>query len=360
MDGPALVSFPLPMLTALLCSVLAILVWRLELGPVRANALFSAFFAVGAVSSYFVALRFGYGFDALIPLQRSLPLFLAPLLYLGFVSMTVEKRDLVRLLLVHLGAPVVALGLIGLLTEDPGVFDWLISISYAVYAFALYRVWRKGPDALIFARVDTTRSLSNWILRGIGFLVFLLVLDTAIALDFALNRGSNAVSLISYGAVPLILLLLAALVTLPLMVSRSRATAQPVPEAGTEDAALEARLRKLMEEHQLFLEADLTVQRLARRLHLPARSLSAAINRTQGSNMSQYVNTFRLAHAARLLVESKDSVTRIAEQSGFMTRSNFYREFQRVYGQSPKEYRLSAGPKREAEQEADRTGSGQG
>jgi AraC-like DNA-binding protein len=118
----------------------------------------------------------------------------------------------------------------------------------------------------------------------------------------------------------------------------------------------------------LFLEADLTVQRLARRLHLPARSLSAAINRTQGSNMSQYVNTFRLAHAARLLVESKDSVTRIAEQSGFMTRSNFYREFQRVYGQSPKEYRLSAGPKREArreaeleaEQEADRAGSGQG
>ncbi|POF30486.1 helix-turn-helix transcriptional regulator [Roseibium marinum] len=349
MDDPALVSFPLPMLTALLCSVLALLVWRLELGPVRANALFSAFFALGAVSAYFVALRFGYGFDALIPLQRTLPLFVAPLLYLGFASMTVEKRDLARSILFHLGAPFIAMGLFWLLAEDLRALDWLISASYAVYALALYLLWRKGPDALIFARVDMTRSLSNWILRGIGFLIFLLLLDTAIAVDFAVNRGSNVARLISYGTVPLILLLLAALVTLPLMFSRSRAAAQAMPAPEPEDAEVEARLRTLMDEQQLFLDPDLTVQRLARRLHLPARSLSAAINRTQGSNVSQYVNTFRLAHAARLLVEADDSVTRIAVQSGFMTRSNFYREFQRVYGQSPTEYRLSARPEREAD-----------
>ncbi|WP_299818806.1 AraC family transcriptional regulator [uncultured Roseibium sp.] len=347
MDDPALVSFPLPMLTALLCSVLAILVWRLELGPVRANALFSAFFGLGAVSSYFVALRFGYGFDALIPLQRTLPLFMAPLLYLGFASMTVEKRELAGSLLFHLGAPFIAMGLFWLLAEDLKALDWLISASYAVYALALYLLWRKGPDALIFARVDMTRSLSNWILRGVGFLIFLLFLDTAIAVDFAVNRGSNVVRLISYGTVPLILLLLAALVTLPLVFSRSRVTAQALPAPDAEDTQVEARLRTLMDEQQLFLDPDLTVQRLARRLHLPARSLSAAINRTQGSNVSQYVNTFRLAHAARLLVESDDSVTKIAAQSGFMTRSNFYREFQRVHGQSPTEYRLSTRPERE-------------
>lgn len=75
MDDAALVSFPLPMLTALLCGVLAMLVWRLELGPWRANALFSAFFGLGAVTAFLVGLRFGYGVDAVIPLQRTFPRF---------------------------------------------------------------------------------------------------------------------------------------------------------------------------------------------------------------------------------------------------------------------------------------------
>lgn len=344
MDNPALVSFPLPMLTALLCCVLALLIWRLELGPARANALFSAFFGLGAVTAFSVGLRFGYGMDALIPLQRTFPLFLGPLMYLGFASMTVDKRDLAKSILCHLGAPVVVMGLFWLIAKDLRSLDWVISVSYLFYSAALYLLWRKGPDALIYARVDVTRSLSNWILRGIGFVVFMLLLDSAIALDFATNKGANAPRLISYGTVPVIFLLLATLVTLPLMLSRSGTAPQPLPVSDTEDAKVEARLRILMREHQLFLDPDLTVQRLAKRLHLPARSLSAAINKAQGTNVSQYVNAFRLAHAAELLVETEESVARIATQSGFLTRSNFYREFQRVYGQSPRAYRTSGRP----------------
>jgi len=51
------------------------------------------------------------------------------------------------------------------------------------------------------------------------------------------------------------------------------------------------------------------------------------------------VNGFRLAHAATLLRETQLSVTEIAALSGFLSRSNFYREFQRSYGQSPVTYR---------------------
>lgn len=268
-------------------------------------------------------------------------------MYLGFASMTVEKGDFARTILFHLGAPVVVMGLFGLLADDLKNLDWAISGSYVFYALALFLLWRKGPDALIHARVGMTRSLSNWMLRGIAFLIFILVLDTAISIDFALNQGANASKLISYGTVPLILLLLATLITLPMMLSRSRAAPQAMPVSGSDDAEVEARLRNLMNEHRLFLDPDLTVQRLARRLHLPARSLSGAINRTQGTNVSQYVNAFRLDHAARLLTEGDESVTSIATQSGFMTRSNFYREFQRVYGQSPTEYRASGRPAEE-------------
>jgi len=94
-----------------------------------------------------------------------------------------------------------------------------------------------------------------------------------------------------------------------------------------------------LKESKLYLDTNLTLERLAKRLHVPARALSEAVNQTQNMNVSQYVNGFRLRHAAMLLQTSKLNVTQVMEQSGFLTRSNFYREFERVYALSPIEYR---------------------
>ena len=109
-----------------------------------------------------------------------------------------------------------------------------------------------------------------------------------------------------------------------------------------EAEALEARARTLLTESRLFLDTDLTVDRLAKRLTVPSRALSLAINQTKGVNVSQYVNDFRLDHAAGLLAEGQSSVAEVMEQSGFLTRSNFYREFQRRFGVTPAAYREAA------------------
>lgn len=347
MDGPEMVTLPLPMATAFLCGLLAILIWRLELGVRRANVFFSAFFGLGAVASLLVGLRFGYGVEDLVPLQRTMPFFLGPLMYLGFASMSVEWRDVAKLLLLHLGAPFILLGFYLLFVSNLRSLDWVIIASYAYYSLALFMLWRRGPDALCFARVDVTRGLSNWLLRGIGFLILVLFVDATITLDFMLNRGANASWLISFGTVPLILLLLATLISLPLMFSRTRTIHSAALHAETEDIEITDRLGALIVERQLFLDSEITVQRLAKRLGLPSRRLSAAVNRTQGTNMSQYVNTFRLAHAAQLLAETDESVTEIAAKSGFLARSNFYREFQKTYEQSPTEYRANSKAKGE-------------
>ncbi|MCK0148997.1 hypothetical protein MWU54_03095 [Marivita sp. S6314] len=79
-----LASFPLPILTFLLSTVASGLIWRADLGQVWATRFFAAFFAVLALGALMVGLRFGYGVDQFIPLQRALPLFAGPLVYLGF------------------------------------------------------------------------------------------------------------------------------------------------------------------------------------------------------------------------------------------------------------------------------------
>lgn len=343
MDDPTLVKFPLPMLTALLFCVIATLVWRLELGVRRAAAIFFALFTLCAVEALLVGLRFGYGIETLIPVQRTLPLLLGPLMYLGFAALTVDVRTFRKTMAYHLAAPIIVLAVFWLFVEDLRALDWVFSASYLFYSVALFLLWRKGPDVLTYARLEVTRSLSNWILRGIGLLVFILALDATIALDFALNQGANVAALISYGTAPLIVILLAVLVKLPSILSEAARKAYAVSKADRTDNETISRLEELMLNDQLFLDPNLTVQRLAKRLHLPARKVSAAVNKAKGVNVSQYVNEFRLAYAADLLVSGNESVARIAERSGFLTRSNFYREFQRVHDRSPTEYR-STGP----------------
>ena len=78
--------------------------------------------------------------------------------------------------------------------------------------------------------------------------------------------------------------------------------------------------------------------RLARRLGLPAKVLSAAVNRTAGENISRHVNARRIRHACDLLGQG-ENVTAAMLASGFNTKSNFNREFLRVTGKTPSVFR---------------------
>jgi AraC-like DNA-binding protein len=60
---------------------------------------------------------------------------------------------------------------------------------------------------------------------------------------------------------------------------------------------------------------------------IPARQISAAINRLAAKNVSQYVNEHRIAAACRLLAETDRPVATIIFEVGFQTKSNFNREF---------------------------------
>ncbi|WP_375265471.1 helix-turn-helix domain-containing protein, partial [Planktotalea sp.] len=154
------------------------------------------------------------------------------------------------------------------------------------------------------------------------------------------NEGRNAKTLISLASIPFIIGLLAFIFVLPSLMSAPHAKSTALFEGERyENVKLEQAARALLNETQIYLEPDLSVQRLSLRLHVTVRALLVAINRSQDMNVSQYVNQFRMEHAADLLRGTDESVAQVMEQSGFLTRSNFYREFQRVYGCSPAAYR---------------------
>ncbi len=78
---------------------------------------------------------------------------------------------------------------------------------------------------------------------------------------------------------------------------------------------------------------------LAAEVALSPSHFSALFHEATGSSPVAYRNARRISHAQRLLLESDESIARIAEQCGFVTIQQFNRVFRRQTGATPGSYR---------------------
>ena len=98
-------------------------------------------------------------------------------------------------------------------------------------------------------------------------------------------------------------------------------------------------LYSLVVEQKLYRDTELNLQRLARKCGVPSRRVSKAVNILTKQNVSQWVNEQRIQSACELLKNSEKNITLIMQDVGFITKSNFNREFKRVTGDSPSQWR---------------------
>ena len=106
---------------------------------------------------------------------------------------------------------------------------------------------------------------------------------------------------------------------------------------------LKEQLSKIIEEEELFKQPDLRVTDIAARLATNRTYVSAIIKSLSGDSFSTLVNGYRVRYAQKLMQEHpKMSVTEIAEESGFSSRSAFYRNFKDMTGLSPAEWKRAA------------------
>ena len=182
---------------------------------------------------------------------------------------------------------------------------------------------------------------------GLWATVVILVLsgvtDSIVAVDFLTTGGAHTETIAAGASLAGIASLALGLVYF-LRTGRRKQSA----EGSAEDQALVERLGAELERNQLFRDPDLTLGRLARRLSVPARQISQAVNRSAGLNVSQFVNNRRIREVCNTLATSEISVTSAMLEAGFFTKSNFNREFRRVMGQSPSAWRAAKRRKNES------------
>jgi len=99
------------------------------------------------------------------------------------------------------------------------------------------------------------------------------------------------------------------------------------------------RLKELMEAEQLYLDPDLTVEKVAKRMGTNAKSLSALLHHNMQTSFSQMVNEYRVEKAKYLLEHTDTKVEFIGEGCGFNSRQSFHRVFAKITGKTPAEWR---------------------
>lgn len=354
-------SLPIPFLTAALSALMLVRVSAASVGNGRFRFWLALLFAAIMLQATLVGLRFGYGFDGAILVQRVLPLSVGPLAYLAFRSLVAEgggggSREAVR----HLGPALVAAAAGFAIPPPYPAVDILIAASFAFYIALLARLWRRGPAAFEAVPFGSEGEARNWLAAVIAAMAVVGVTDVAIAADFTVYGGRHAATIIGAVSLGAVGLLLAAAMLFPRSVGRPVAAVpadapgdRPAPKdvaepssgapspPDAEETALLAALDALMRERRLYRDADLTLARLARRLGVPARRLSMAINRRHGMSVSLYVNALRVEEAAEALAGSDRAVGDIMAEAGFRTKSNFNRAFQERHGMSPTAYRAA-------------------
>ena len=92
----------------------------------------------------------------------------------------------------------------------------------------------------------------------------------------------------------------------------------------------------------LNLSAQLSLRTLAEQFFISPSYLSNLFRTEMGVTLVDYINTRRMAQAARLLTETNLSVTSIAEQVGIVDVNYFTKIFKKNYQMPPTQYRRSS------------------
>ncbi len=345
-----MLTLPLPVVVALALAFIAARAWLISERGGRWHPLLILLVGAVAAQSLLIALVQHYGVTELRWLQPITASALPPLTWCAFVA--VQVRQLGARDALHGLVPV--LSLLCVLFWPAGL-DWVVIGCFVVYGVALLLALRSGAAELPMSRLASD-NLPRWLWRFVALSLLVSALgDTLISLNEVIRFGESRALLISAMSSLMLLSLGCVGLSSEWRTSETAGSASDhghlthKPTAGPDgsspkaaapeavDLALLERLDTYMREARPWLNPDLTLLTLARKLGVPTKTLSSAVNVGRGENVARYVNRHRVEHACTLL-RAGQAVTSALYESGFNTKSNFHREFQRIRAMTPSEW----------------------
>lgn len=324
-------TLPIPMISALVLGFLLVRVWLVDRRAGPLAVLLSMCAAQGVIISlaqhYEVA-----GFGLLQPITATM---IPPMAWVAFQTTAVRRFRASDLM--HMAGPVSAAVSLAIW---PDLLNLIIPGLFLAYGATILWVGRQGGDATPRLRLENG-DLPGKVWQVIGASLIASALSDVLIVA-ALTAGASFLQpwIISIFSSAMLLVVGGLSLSTALNAPRNDAAVAPELEISDHDVQIVARLDAFMAAKAPYLDPDLTLAQLSRRLVIPAKQLSGAINRVTGGNVSRYINNARIRTAQDLMKQGK-SVTEAMLESGFNTKSNFNREFLRVEAKSPSDWLMN-------------------
>lgn len=104
-------------------------------------------------------------------------------------------------------------------------------------------------------------------------------------------------------------------------------------------AATDARMRDVRAYIDLHFREKIGLETLGKQFYLHPSTISKEFKRYCGCNVNRYINSVRVCEAVRLLEQGKERIFQVGVRCGFESENTFLRQFGRVMGMSPLQYR---------------------
>lgn len=314
------------------------------------SLLLSALFLIFALQSALLSILLSDGTPAIAVIARpSLAMTIGPLLFLYFTSAAnPDSRLGWRSILHFVPAALIAFEMTARIYWVD--IDLAIITSFAAYTIVLWRMARRGDTQ--FAHLGDGRRDAFRILVAGAILLSVSLAGEILIVSDIVRGGSLSTSIPLMGALifDLGVISIATLTALqrpsPFDWLYKFGASSKGPSAATmTDAECNACIRAF-EDHindaALFDGQPVGLSAMAKRLEIPARRLSEAVNRVYGESYSRRINRWRVDKAKKLLQTRPDAtITEVMFDAGFSTKSSFNREFRSIEGGSPSEYKRS-------------------
>lgn len=106
-----------------------------------------------------------------------------------------------------------------------------------------------------------------------------------------------------------------------------------------------AKLKKVMNEKELFRNPNLKVGDLAREIDVPGHQLSRILNDSLQKNFTLFVNEYRINAACKMLsYQTNFTIEAVGDEVGFNSKSTFFAAFKKIKGLTPNAYMRETTP----------------
>ena len=108
------------------------------------------------------------------------------------------------------------------------------------------------------------------------------------------------------------------------------------------DMSIVATIEEAMQNKKLYLNPNLSFERLAEQIQVPSKDLSNVINRHFHVNFYEYINSYRIEEAKQQLedpLNKSKNITDIFYDAGFNSKSVYNTLFKKTYHVTPSQYR---------------------